>query len=564
MAMQRVLSMECVYALVGVLCLVAACVEMCDAVAVVDVYRMIQYDLQGVPLGSRRAALNHHASSLLLFSNSNHSSDLSRSVLIVPISRASISALRDLLRSRQVLGGLLLILPSKFGNRGSADGAIDSEDEDADVFDKISDLEQWLIHSSLPYPVYFAFENEKLKAVLREIEENDAAGRHATAITGGYKFVVSVAEPKKISTTTLTNLQGWLPGLRVDGEVSQLPTIAIVASYDTFGAAPALAEGSDSNGSGAVALLELVRLFSRLYANPKTQGKFNLLFGLTSGGPFNYNGTAKWLKSFDQRLRESIDYAICLNSIGSRSNRLWLHVSKPPDSVYIKQIHDGLKGVADQIGLEVTIKHKKINISNSRVAWEHEQFSRHRVTAATLSKIEKAPDLLENSGGLVDRRENVDAAAIARVVKLVAESLASHIYGHQGSPIEVFADGSSLAVSESYIRSWLDLLSRTPRVAAFLSRTDPFLETLKKEFSEHTIEMSVQHELLDNNFVFYDVPKAELNIYQVASVALDLVVLVAVLAYLFILFVVLVVTTKSFDDLIVVFRRPPSKKVKSV
>ena len=48
----------------------------------------------------------------------------------------------------------------------------------------------------------------------------------------------------------------------------------------------------------------------------------------------------QWLRSFDQRLRESIDYALCLNSIGSSSNELWLHVSKPPESEYIKQIYD--------------------------------------------------------------------------------------------------------------------------------------------------------------------------------------------------------------------------------
>jgi hypothetical protein len=51
--------------------------------------------------------------------------------------------------------------------------------------------------------------------------------------------------------------------------------------------------GSDSNGSGVVALLEIARLFSRLYSNPKTRGKYNILFGLTSGGPYNYNGTSK-------------------------------------------------------------------------------------------------------------------------------------------------------------------------------------------------------------------------------------------------------------------------------
>lgn len=55
--------------------------------------------------------------------------------------------------------------------------------------------------------------------------------------------------------------------------------------------------GSDSNGSGVVALLEVARLFSLLYSNPKTRGHYNLLFGLTSGGPYNYNGTRKVIDS---------------------------------------------------------------------------------------------------------------------------------------------------------------------------------------------------------------------------------------------------------------------------
>ncbi|GJX55962.1 nicalin-1 isoform X2 [Tanacetum coccineum] len=156
----------------------------------------------------------------------------------------------------------------------------------------------------------------------------------------------------------------WLPGSKADGDSNQLSTIAIVA-------APALSVGSDSNGSGVVALLEIARLFSILYSNPNTRGRYNILFGLTSGGPYNYNGTQKWLRSFDQRLRESIDYAICLNSLGSGQNGLWLHVSKPLENAYAKQIFE--------------------------VAWEHEQFLRLRVTAATLSGHSAPPDLLEST-----------------------------------------------------------------------------------------------------------------------------------------------------------------------
>jgi hypothetical protein len=38
-----------------------------------------------------------------------------------------------------------------------------------------------------------------------------------------------------------------LPGLKADGDPNQLPTIAIVASYDTFGTAPVCKFTSDIN-----------------------------------------------------------------------------------------------------------------------------------------------------------------------------------------------------------------------------------------------------------------------------------------------------------------------------
>lgn len=38
----------------------------------------------------------------------------------------------------------------------------------------------------LQYPVYFAYEDENLQSILKEVAANDAAGRPATAMTGGY------------------------------------------------------------------------------------------------------------------------------------------------------------------------------------------------------------------------------------------------------------------------------------------------------------------------------------------------------------------------------------------
>lgn len=87
-------------------------------------------------------------------------------------------------------------------------------------------------------------------------------------------------------------LQGWLRGARPStSQPSAVQTIAIVASYDTFGAAPGLSFGAGSSGTAVVALLELARLFSKLYASGATHGGYNLLFLLTGGGPYDYDGT---------------------------------------------------------------------------------------------------------------------------------------------------------------------------------------------------------------------------------------------------------------------------------
>ncbi|KAJ6671747.1 NICALIN [Salix viminalis] len=553
--------LESIYSMIALVFILVTCVDLCDAATVVDVYRLIQYDISGVPFGSRFATLNHHAGSLHFAPGA----DLSRTVLVIPVRELNITFVKEYISQRKPLGGLLFLLPQmfNFGNREAATEGKYQVREKELMNTVLAELERLLIHANIPYPVYFAFEDDDIDAVLADVKRSDVSGQPATATTGGYKLVVSAPEPKKIVSPSITNIQGWLPGLKADGDPNQLPTIAIVASYDTFGTAPALSVGSDSNGSGVVALLELARLFSLLYSNPKTRGRYNLLFGLTSGGPYNYNGTHKWLRSFDQRQRESIDYAICLNSIGSWDNELWIHVSKPPENAFIKQIFEGFSTVAEELGFEVGLKHKKINISNPRVAWEHEQFSKLRVTAATLSELSAAPELLESTGGLSDSRHFINETAIVRSIKLVAESIARHIYGRQGKNIQIFADNTSLAVNSPYIRSWVDLLSKTPRVAPFLSKNDPFVTALKKELEDHTREVNVHHEVLDGMFTLYDSTKAKLNIYQVASVTFDLLLLLVLGSYLITLFTFLVITTRGLDDLISLFRRPPSRKVKT-
>ncbi|GBG74253.1 hypothetical protein CBR_g17963 [Chara braunii] len=528
-------AMAC-HVIVAAVCLLATCIEMSDAAAVVDVYRMIQYDLNGSPFGSRRAALNQHASAGLQIPGS----DLARAVIVMPINKIDM----DLINAGEEGGGVNLLV------------------------DEIKEIEILDGFNQSSVPVYFAFEDDNLAVLYRSVRATELAGRPVTATTGGYKVqVLAAQDPKKVPSPTITNIHGWIPGANPDG-TPVMRTIAVVASYDTFGMAPALSFGSDSNGSGVVALLELARLFSRLYARARMLGTYNLLFVLTSGGPYDYEGTKQWLMSFEKNfphLMESVEFALCLNTIGSRGRNLYLHSSKPPTDPSIKQIYETFGQVASESSATVELVHKKINVSSPRVAWEHEQFSRRRIVAATLSAIPSAPGLLEHAGGMADQRAAVNVTLLARRIKLIAETIARHVYGYKGKPIDVFADGSTLEVSESFVEHWLDLLSRTPRVIPFMPRKAPIISALEQSLTESISHVSSQTLNFDGGFTFYEIEGGRLHIYQVASVAFDLLIMLAIGTYLALLFFVLHISTKGLDDLVGVFRRAPTtRKVSKV
>jgi len=67
-----------------------------------------------------------------------------------------------------------------------------------------------------------------------------------------------------------------------------------------------LSFGGDSNGSGIAVLLELARIFSNLYRNPRTHGRYNIIFLLSGAGKMNYLGTKKYLEDQIDSLEGSL------------------------------------------------------------------------------------------------------------------------------------------------------------------------------------------------------------------------------------------------------------------
>ena len=55
-AREREMLVESLYSVIALVFVLVAGVELCDAATVVDVYRLIQYDMSGVPFGSRLAS----------------------------------------------------------------------------------------------------------------------------------------------------------------------------------------------------------------------------------------------------------------------------------------------------------------------------------------------------------------------------------------------------------------------------------------------------------------------------------------------------------------------------
>ena len=88
-----------------------------------------------------------------------------------------------------------------------------------------------------------------------------------------------------------------------------------------FSLIQALSYGVDSNGSGVIILLELARLFSKLYTNSRTHAKYNLVFLLSGGGKFNYQGSKRWIEdNFESAGLIFLEYLFCICMCNIKAN----------------------------------------------------------------------------------------------------------------------------------------------------------------------------------------------------------------------------------------------------
>lgn len=128
---------------------------------------------------------------------------------------------------------------------------------------------------------------------------------------------------------------------------------------------------------------------------------------------------------------------LCLDSVSTTDN-LYVHVSKPPkENTRLHTFYRELKSVADNWDYtNVEGVHKKINLADDMLAWEHERYSMRRLSAATLSSLKSYEDPLRTT--ILDTLQEGQVDRLVKHTTVVAEALARQIYNLSSS--QIFAE----------------------------------------------------------------------------------------------------------------------------
>ncbi|XP_043985317.1 nicalin-1 isoform X2 [Gambusia affinis] len=530
------------------------------------VYRMQQYDLQGQPYGTRNAILNTEARTV-------EAEVLSRRCVIMRLADFSYDKYQKALR--QSAGAVVIILPKNMSAMPQ------------DIVQQFMELEPEMLAMETIVPVYFAEEDDELLSIYTQtLTSSSSQGSLSaaevllhTATANGFQMVTSGAQSKAISDWAITSLEGRLTG--VGGE--DLPTIVVVAHYDTFGVAPWLSYGADSNGSGVSMLLELARLFSKLYTYKRTHAAYNLLFFVSGGGKFNYQGTKRWLEdnldhTDSSLLQDNVAFVLCLDTLGN-GDSLYLHVSKPPKEgtpqySLLKELETVVASQHPEV--KFSMVHKKINLADDMLAWEHERFGIRRLPAFTLSHLPSHRSAQRSS--IMDVRSvspssrhgageppagpHVDVSKLSRNAKVVAEALARVIYnltekGASGD-LQIFTEQM---VQEEHLSAVVDWLTAQPRAAQLVDKDSSIVSTLEYHLGRYLKDVKrhyVKADKRDPEFVFYDQLKQTMNAYRVKPAIFDLLLALCIAAYLGMMYLAI----QNFGLLYSVVRRITQPKAK--
>ncbi|PIC50582.1 hypothetical protein B9Z55_001427 [Caenorhabditis nigoni] len=380
-------------------------------------YRLHQYEISGNMYGSRNHRVSYEAVSL--------SARALRRTMVTTWREFLTHDVDDMWSI--ATGAVLIFIP-------------DNIDELNDIDRKaFLDLEVKLLNVKTDLAVYVAPHNDDAASILHDVstraEKAPSAVQQLIQSLSGNTISITSSDqiPELPDSYKPSNVVGRLSS----GDRASL-TIAFVAHYDTSSTVPGISTGTDSNGSGIVALLELLAVLSKFYDTPSTRPPYNLLFIWTAAGKLNYQGTRHWIDEFQKgnegadfldsglnRKDDRIDLAICIESIGRKTDGLYMHAGKTPsENSAAAQLFRRLNKIAPNKKTELVTK--KISLTTAS-AWEHEKFNIKRMPAVTLSTLASPSGPARNS--ILDLPSTLDEEELMDNIRLIAESVLGYILG---------------------------------------------------------------------------------------------------------------------------------------
>lgn len=254
----------------------------------------------------------------------------------------------------------------------------------------------------------------------------------------------------------------------------------------------------------------------------------NLLFLLSGGGKFNYVGTKKWIdehldNSENSILLDSL-FTVCLDSLADseQNNGLFFHVSKPPkEGSPAGKFYNDIQEIAQQqnYNMNISMIHKKINLAEEMLSWEHERFSIRRLPAFTLSSLMNPKSL--NRRTISDVYQKKYTKSLVRNTKIIAEALARQLYDVEN--LSLF--NSELKVSETLINSLLVQISSNSRAQQLLLSKQkgahielpPVLATFEQILTKFVKDVKLFNYKIDKSepeVVFYEPSNTVMDIYK--------------------------------------------------
>ncbi|KAG2393072.1 hypothetical protein C9374_009649 [Naegleria lovaniensis] len=503
----------------------------------IDAFRLIQYDKGTQPFGCRITGLNSPITTPKLGASSALSA--ARNVIMIKIEEllsSNKTSIQTIL-NREDVSGVLIVLPP-------------NDEISTNSIDQFKTIEKQFLISTFDKPIYFIFQNEKTAEMLSYFEHLN----EFSLLSESYQAVVSEGEAKPIDQTPVVNLFSTLHGK--PSEKSQ--TIGIVAHYDSISSIPGLVTTFSADGSGMIGLLEISRLFQKLYSTPSTKASHNLLFILTGGSRLGYAGTKHWIKQTDPRLVNQLDFVLCLDSLTSHvdndSFKLFMHISEKTNDKNVINLYKHFVQTAKQLQIDLQFIEKKID---RELVWEHEVFAKKGIVSATIStQSVPSSSMLTRTNSLDISKVDIDQ--LRKSIKLIAESLARHLYDIDHH-IRFFEDEN-----DKFIRAFIKNMESTSRFTPILSKESDLVKALKltlQQFSTNDQVVQTQDFLLSNSaYKFYTNTKVKLSLLKVTPIAFDLILISSVIIYLLFLHVVLVGPKQVVNNIASLFEKQERKR----